>query len=619
MNACDGNDSTGRSGGRRPSRPRTSRPRPSSPRPSRPRPSRPRPSSPRPSRPRAPRCALLAAAVLALLMLCCLFGAAAPAGVCAAPGKPTATSPTGTVNTTMPTFTWSKVAGATGYVLRVYQGSRLLLRAPGVAGTRWTCSRALPTNVALSWKVRAADACGVGAWSRSLGFRVLKRDPAKAITAFSFQGLTPAVIGAVAQADRTITLTVPYGTDVTALVATFTTTGASVRVGATRQVSGRTPNDFSARVTYIVTAADASMRAYAVTVAKSFSPETVGKIDELAAAGMERFHAPGTLVGIWTEDGSVLVKGYGLANTAPAQAMTQGLSFRIGSITKTFTGNLVLQLVDRGKLSLDDPVSRFVPGIPDGSRITVRILLNHSSGLFNYGSDPVFMAATELDPHRVWAPQELVTFGVSNPPYFPPGQGCAYSNTNYVLLGMIVEKVSGRTLERELASRITGPLGLRHTFMAEGPDLPGGSMHGYQYYGESGGLEDLTDYYDPSISWAAGAMVSTLEDLHVWSKALAEGRLLSPALREAMTTDMRELPGMSEFFGYPLFYGLGIMDAGGWLGHSGMPLGYSSAMFYLPEREATMVVLFNLSGVEEPGMRLFMRAAKIVFPEDTPW
>ena len=562
-----------------------------------------------------------AAALLVLLALCCLVGAAAPAGVFAAPGKPTAKAPQGVIVATTPTFTWSKVAGATRYELRVHKGSHLLLKEPGITKLSWKSSGGLPTNVRLTWKVRAVSACGAGAWSRSLRFEIVPPSPEKAITAFSFQGLAPPVSGVIIETLHTIALTVPSGADVSALVATFTTSGASVASAGARQVSGVTANSFTNPRTYTVTAADGTTQAYVVTVtvAKSLSPEIVGEIDDLAAAGMERFHAPGALVGIWTGDGSVLVKGYGLANTAPAQAMTQGLSFRIGSITKTFTGNLVLQLVDRGKLSLDDPVSRFIPGIPDGGGITVRMLLDHSSGLFNYGSDPVFMAATESDPHRVWAPRELVAFGASNPPYFPPGQGCAYSNTNYVLLGMIVEKVSGRTLERELAARITGPLGLTHTSMAEGPDLTGDHMHGYQYYGESGGLEDLTDYYDPSIYWAAGAMVSTLDDLRVWSRALAEGRLLSPALREAMTADMRELPGMSEFFGYPLLYGLGIMDAGGWLGHSGMPLGYSSAMFYLPKKQATMVVLFNLSGLEEPGMRLFMRAAKIVFPEETPW
>ena len=564
-----------------------------------------------------------AAALLVLLALCGLFGAAAPAGASAAPGRPTAKAPAGTIATTTPTFTWSKAKGAARYEVRVYKGGKQLLEKTGIGKSKrsWTSSLPLPTNLGLTWKVRARNARGAGAWSTSLGLKIVPPSPQKAITAFSFQGLTPPVSGVIVEPLHTIAVTVPSGADVSALVATFTTSGASVGVAGAPQVSGTTANDFTNPLTYTVTAADGATQAYVVTVtvARSFSPETVGEIDALAAAGMERFHAPGALVGIWTGDGSVLVKGYGLANTAPAQAMTQGLSFRIGSITKTFTGNLALQLVDQGKLSLDDPVSRFVPGVPDGGGITVRMLLDHSSGLFNYGSDPVFMAAIGSDPHRVWTPQELVTFGVSNPPYFPPGEGRAYSNTNYILLGMIVEKVSGRTLEQELATRITGPLGLTHTYMAEGPDLTGDYVHGYQYYGENDGIEDLTDYYDPSIYWAAGAMVSTLEDLRVWSKALAEGRLISPALRQAMTFHMHMIPGTSEFFGYPLLYGLGIMDAGGWLGHSGMPLGYSSAMFYLPKKQATMVVLFNLSGAEEPGVRLFMRAAAIVFPEETPW
>jgi D-alanyl-D-alanine carboxypeptidase len=352
---------------------------------------------------------------------------------------------------------------------------------------------------------------------------------------------------------------------------------------------------------------------------KLFSPEKVAELDALLARAMAGTHAPGALVGIWKEDGTVLVKAYGMADTVTKQAMRECLSFRAGSITKTFTAHLVLQLVDTGKLSLDDPVSRFVESIPDGNSITVRMLLGHTSGLSGYGENPAFAAAFEREPRRVWAPRELVDAGVSNPPYFPPGEGCKYSNTNYILLGIIVERVTGRTFEEELTDRITGPLGLRHTTMAKGAGLTGKYMHGHMYYGDGSGPEDLTEYADASVYWTAGAMVSTVDDLRAWGRALATGQLLSPDLREAMTTAMHELPGMNEFFGYPLLYGLGIMDNGGWLGHSGMPIGYSSAMFYLPKQEAVMVVLFNLSSAEEPGMRLFMKAAKIFFPEDVPW
>ncbi len=157
--------------------------------------------------------------------------------------------------------------------------------------------------------------------------------------------------------------------------------------------------------------------------------------------------SPGALVGVWKGDGTTLVKAYGLARTDPEEAMRAGMGFRAGSVTKTFTGNLALQLVDQGRLSLDDPVSRYVEGVPDGDRITVRMLLNHSSGLFNYGADKALNETITADPHKVWTPAELVAVAVSNPPYFPPGEGCTYSNTNYVLLGMIIEKVTGRAFE----------------------------------------------------------------------------------------------------------------------------------------------------------------------------
>jgi len=229
MNARDGKDLTERPGGRRTSRPR-----------------------------RGP----LAAALLALLVLCCFFGAAASAGASAAPGKPTAKAPKGAINTTKPTFKWSRAPRAHRYQVRVYKGTRLLLKKTGITRLSWKCSRALPRGVYLTWKVRGRNAAGNGAWSKRLRFKV--RGNRKAITAFSFS--SPAATGVIDQTLHTIALTVPHGTNLTKLVATFTTTGASVKVGSTLQTSGTTANDFRSPVTYTVTAANASTRAYVVTV-----------------------------------------------------------------------------------------------------------------------------------------------------------------------------------------------------------------------------------------------------------------------------------------------------------------------------------------------------------------
>ena len=190
----------------------------------------------------------------------------------AKPGKPVAKAPKGTIASTTPTFKWSKARGAAKYELRAYEGKKLLLKKSGLTKRSWKCSRALPTGVALTWKVRATNARGPGAWSRSARFKILTGSPAKALTALSFEGLAPPVVGTIDEDDHTIDLTVPYGTSVTALVASFTTTGASVAVGATPQVSGVTANDFSSPVTFTVTAVNTSTQDYVVTVTVAPSP-----------------------------------------------------------------------------------------------------------------------------------------------------------------------------------------------------------------------------------------------------------------------------------------------------------------------------------------------------------
>jgi len=240
---------------------------------------------------------------LALLAALLLAGAALAAGheglggkSAAKPGKPTATGPSGAIATTMPTFTWSKAKGAARYELRVYQSGGLLLKRSGIRNLSWTSRLALPINVDLTWKVRGSRAGRAGAWSGSLAFKIMPPSPEPALTAFSFRGLTPLVTGVIDEAAHTIALTVPAGTDRSALVATFTTTGASVAIAGTPQVSGLTANDFTNPVTYTVTAADGDAQAYTVTVTvaanaakaltafsfQGLTPPVVGAITEAA-------------------------------------------------------------------------------------------------------------------------------------------------------------------------------------------------------------------------------------------------------------------------------------------------------------------------------------------------
>jgi len=203
---------------------------------------------------RAPR-ALITTLALALLATLLLAGPALAAGhegpgkSVAKPGRPTATRPSGLIGTATPTFRWSRARGATRYEVRVFEGGALLTARTGLRSRSWTSRLALPPNVDLTWKVRGRNAGGAGPWSRTLTFRIVPSISDKAITSFSFQGLAPPVTGVIDEAARTIALAVPTGTVVTALVASFTTTGASVAIAGTPQESGATANDFTNPVT----------------------------------------------------------------------------------------------------------------------------------------------------------------------------------------------------------------------------------------------------------------------------------------------------------------------------------------------------------------------------------
>lgn len=214
----------------------------------------------------------------------------------------------------------------------------------------------------------------------------------------------------------------------------------------------------------------------------------------------------------------------GVADTRTGRKRSPQDRFRIGSITKTFVATVVLQLAAEGRLSLDDTAEQWLPGVVhghhhDGAGVDIRMLLNHTSGIFNYTDDQQALNRYEAHP-----PESLVQIAMSHPPTFTPGSGWAYSNTNYVLAGMIVERATGRALAEEITERISRPFGLAGTYLPHGSDPTIRGPHSRHYTklfrtDLGAPVHDATEL-DPSMFWAAGGMISTAGDLNRFFGAL---------------------------------------------------------------------------------------------------
>jgi D-alanyl-D-alanine carboxypeptidase len=320
---------------------------------------------------------------------------------------------------------------------------------------------------------------------------------------------------------------------------------------------------------------------------------------------------PGAIVGVWQKGAAPYVRTLGVRDTTIRRPMTANLYMRIGSDTKTFTVTAVLQLVDKRKVRLRDPISKYISGVPGGNRISLRELAEMRSGLFNYSADPAFQRAFVNDPHRQFGPPELLAYSFSHPPKFAPGSEFDYSNTNTVLLGLVVEKVSHQPLAVYIKQHILKPEHLTHTVLPSGAGFPSPHAQGYTNQTENGTRANATDW-NPSWGWAAGAMISTLDDLHVWARDVATGTLLTRA-----TQKQRD-----RFISAPALggaYGLGLFKANGWIGHGGGLPGYLSLAIYLPSAHATIVVLLNsdTSPTDRDARAMLARAiTKIITPKD---
>jgi D-alanyl-D-alanine carboxypeptidase len=304
-------------------------------------------------------------------------------------------------------------------------------------------------------------------------------------------------------------------------------------------------------------------------------------LDRTVAAG-----APGAVAVITGPHGRERYSA-GLANVRRGTPISPRNHQRVGSITKQFTATVMLQLVAEGKIGLQDSVEKWLPGVvPGGDRITIRELLNMTSGLANYCSVPETSTLCDPPPaemSRRWTPRQLVDIGVQAPRTFPPGEGWAYTNTNYVLLQMIVERATGNSLGAELRHRIFRPLGLKDTqFAPTRLSIPKPFTHGYDVLGAGSWPPDVTRT-SPTVAWGAGAIVSRPGDIQAFERALLGGRLLPPDLLSQMKAptpgSLRGAPPSQPLglgtYGLGLFHYTWSHACGAW-GHGGDFQGYHS-------------------------------------------
>lgn len=332
--------------------------------------------------------------------------------------------------------------------------------------------------------------------------------------------------------------------------------------------------------------------------------------------------APGVLVDVRTPDGTIKVRA-GFGNTGTGRPVPWNARFRIGSLTKTFVATTVLQLVGEGRLSLEDTVEDVLPGVVrghgnDGSAISVRQLLQHTSGLPEYLLEmPHLFSREGFERHRfdTVTPRQAVRLAMRHEPDFAPGTSWRYSNTNYVLAGMVIEEVTGRSWQSEVRRRIVRPLGLDQTTLpGTRAGVPGPHAVGYERFPGPGATAEDPRYgeaidatrQNPSWGGAAGEIISTTRDTNRFLRALVRGELLRP---DELAQMQRTVPTSADFRGnWPgARYGLGLMwvpnSCGGSWSHGGDIMGYKTRNGVSADGERSVMVTINTDSLKrEPGV-----------------
>lgn len=314
-------------------------------------------------------------------------------------------------------------------------------------------------------------------------------------------------------------------------------------------------------------------------------------VDSVASAAIAGHKVAGVSVAVAKNGRTVLAKGYGFAdleNDVPASTETV---YRIGSITKQFTSAAIMRLMEQGKLSLDDTIQRFLPDFPtQGNRVTVRHLLNHTSGIRSYTNlGPRWQRVMRLD----LAPDSLVALFASEPFDFKPGEAYRYNNSGYFLLGMIVEKLSGKRYGQYLQDEFFTPLGLRNTVYCDQAPIIKRRAQGYTP--RPGGPFVNAEPLSMTQPYAAGSLCSTVNDLVSWTLALSSGKVVSPASYALMTTPGTLNDGKPITYGFGL--GMGTLRGHRQVSHNGGINGFVSEVHHYTDDSVVTVVLTNTSAL----------------------
>ncbi|MDL2335342.1 MAG: serine hydrolase [Chloroflexota bacterium] len=337
-----------------------------------------------------------------------------------------------------------------------------------------------------------------------------------------------------------------------------------------------------------------------ITPAGTLATQLDARLRQVLDQQRTTLNIPGISAAITFPDGSTWTAALGMAEVVPARVATTSTPFVVGSISKTFVAAAILQLVDEGALALDDPLSDWLPDYPNAGQITLRMLLSHTSGVFNLYESPNYNRLVVNRVHRTWTPQDVLA-KLAGTPYCAPGACYHYSNTGFILLGLVIEAETGKPLGQVYRERFYTPLGLASTyFQGDGPP-PSTSARGYRKTKTGNVAIDDGSNYRPTQSegtviWSAGGIVASARNIATWARALYGGDVLSA----------QSLARMTAFTFHPEpqggWYGLGTrmrsFQGINMEGHTGTLRAFNAAMWYLPSLDLTVVVMTNRTGID---------------------